>query len=60
MKVIKIEDIYIEQSECGRQFANEYEKVLKKENVFIKRSEDTQFIKIKAGYNFILGESEKV
>ena len=56
MTITRIEKTIIPQTLEGQEFANDYEKILTKQGVFMGRAEDTQAIVIEAKYYFELKE----
>lgn len=57
-KVIRFERTMIANTPGGRQFADEYEEKLIRQDAFYGREENEEYITIMAEYSFMLGEDE--
>lgn len=57
-EVIRLEQTKIAATPGGRQFADEYQSKLIKQDAFLDRNEDEEYITISAKYSFMLREDE--
>ena len=58
MKVTRFETTIYPNTEQGEKLANEYQKKMEDQNIFVRRKEDTQTIALTLGYQFEVTDEE--